>query len=149
MHPHPQLFPPPQKQESSRIQMIHSQPSPPPNSPLPHPQLLLQPQPLLRPPNNPPLPPQQDNSRMIQIQLFPHPHPLFWELTHPQESLQPQLVAVKSLILIASKGLFMLYSMHGGLSMFPGFGRSFLQERFLALFEVFLPHMWIKDLHKF
>ena len=94
--------------------MSHSQLSPP-NRLLPHPP---QPHPLPRPPL--PNPPQQDSSRRIQIQLLPpHPHPLFWELTHPQESLQPQFVAVRSLILFASKGLFMLYSMQGGLSMFP------------------------------
>lgn len=118
MQPHPQPqplppkkpLPPPQKQESSRIQMIHSQPSLPPKKPLPQPHPQLLPRPLL--------PLQQHSSRRIQIQL-PHPQPLFWELTHPQESLeQPQFVAVKSLISFSSKGLFMLYSMREGMSMF-------------------------------
>lgn len=42
---------------------------------------------------------------MIQIRL--HPEPLLLKtlvLPHPQESLHPQLVAVKSLIVFASKG---------------------------------------------
>lgn len=109
---HPQLLPQlpplrnppplPQKQESSRIQMIHSHPPPlpPPRNP-PHPQLLPQ---LL--PHPPEFPPQQHSSRRIQIQLpnplplpHPHPHPLLVE--HPQESLHPQFVAVKSLMFLS------------------------------------------------
>ncbi len=81
--------------------MIHSQLSPP--NMLPHPQLLLR----FPHPNPDPLPPKQENNSMIQIQLQPQPQPLLFvgqTLLHPQESLQPQLVAVKSLIFIASKG---------------------------------------------
>lgn len=61
-------------------------------------QPLLQPQPLL-PPRIPFPFPQQQNNRIIQIQLqlFPKPTPL------PQPLEHPQLVAVKSLILSASR----------------------------------------------
>lgn len=89
---------PPQKQEIRRIQINQSQPSLPPMipppQPLPQPQLLPQ----LLPPI--PLPPQQNKSRIIQMQLPNPPLPLL----HPQELLlQPQFVAVKSLMFIASK----------------------------------------------
>ncbi len=77
--------------------MIHSHPPPlPPKNP---PQLLPQ---LLPHPQPPELPPQQDSSRRIQIQFpppFPHPHPLL--VGHPQESLHPQFVAVKSLMFLS------------------------------------------------
>lgn len=91
----------PQKQERSRIQISHSQQPllPPPKIPLPQPQLSSQPQ-------LPLLPLHRNSKRIIQIQL-PQPHPqllLFRELPHPQESLQPQLVAVKSLIFLPPKG---------------------------------------------
>ena len=83
--------------------MIHSHPPPlpPPRNP-PHPQLLPQ---LLPHPQLPEFPPPQQHSRRrIQIQLpnplpLPHPHPLLAE--HPQESLHPQFVAVKSLIFLS------------------------------------------------
>ena len=77
----------PQKQESNRIQMSQSQLE----------LLLSQPQPPDVPRPQPLLPPKQERSRIIQIML--HPHPLL--LLHPV--LHPQLVAVKSLILIASE----------------------------------------------
>lgn len=97
--------------------MIQQQPllSFPPKMPLPHPQLLPQ----LLPHPQPLLPPQKKSRRMIQIQL-PHPHPLLFcaPAVHPQSLEHPQFVAVKSLILLPPKGLFMVYSMHGGLSMF-------------------------------
>ena len=80
------LFPPPQKQDRSRIQISHSQQS--------FPQLLL-PQPL-------PQPPPQNSKRMIQMQLLPK-IPLLQLLLLLQELLlQPQFVAVKSLIFSAS-----------------------------------------------
>lgn len=108
------LLPPPQKQDRSRIQISHSQQSFPPQ-PLflfpRSPQLLL-PQPL-------PQPPPQNSKRMIQMQLLPK-IPLLQLLLLLQELLlQPQFVAVKSLIFSASTFLFMLYCMRGSLSMFP------------------------------
>ncbi len=78
----------PQKQESNRIQMSQSQLE----------LLLSQPQPPNVPRPHPLLPPKQERSRIIQIML--HPHPLLLLL---QPVLHPQLVAVKSLILIASE----------------------------------------------
>lgn len=92
--------------------MIHSQLSPPKNPPL----LRELPQ---------PFPVKQESSRMIQIQL--HALLLLAVLMppHPQESPHPQLVAVKSLILIASRGLFMLYSMRSRMSMFPKIKNDF------------------------
>ena len=78
------LLPPPQKQDRSRIQISHSQQSFPP-------------QPLLLP-----QPPQQNKRRMIQMQLLPK-IPLLQLLLLLQELLlQPQFVAVKSLIFSAS-----------------------------------------------
>lgn len=108
------LLPPPQKQDRSRIQISHSQQSFPPQ-PLflfpRSPQLLL-PQPL-------PQPPPQNSKRIIQMQLLPK-IPLLQLLLLLQELLlQPQFVAVKSLIFSASTFLFMLYCMRGSLSMFP------------------------------
>lgn len=82
----------PQKQEIRRIQISHSQ------------QLLLLSQPELQPHplfENKPLPlPKQENNRIIQIQLQLFPKPLM-----PLQQLleHPQLVAVKSLILSASR----------------------------------------------
>lgn len=79
--------------------MSHSQLEPlPPNRLEPHPQPHPQPLPLL--------PLQQNSNRIIQIQLL-QPQ-LFCALGQPQESLQPQFVAVKSLMFFASKGLFMV-----------------------------------------
>lgn len=79
--------------------MIHSHPPPLPlNSPMP---LLPQPQPqllLLL------VPLQKNSSRRIQIQLPQPPPLLLLVLAHPQESLQPQFVAVKSLMFFASIG---------------------------------------------
>ena len=76
------LLPPPQKQDRSRIQISHSQQSFPP-------------QPL-------PQPPPQNSKRMIQMQLLPK-IPLLQLLLLLQELLlQPQFVAVKSLIFSAS-----------------------------------------------
>lgn len=46
------------------------------------------------------------------LQPQPIPQELF------ETELQPQLLAVKSLILISSKGLIMLYTMWCGMSMF-------------------------------
>ena len=89
------LFPPPQKQDRSRIQISHSQQSFPPQPLflLPRSPQLLLPQPL-------PQPPPQNSKRMIQMQLLPKiPLP---QLLLPQELLQPQFVAVKSLIFSAS-----------------------------------------------
>lgn len=64
----------------------------PPKSPLEE-----VPQPLLPFPH----PPQKNRSRMIQTQL---PQPLLFRLpVHPQESLHPQFVAVKSLIVMPPK----------------------------------------------
>ena len=78
------LLPPPQKQDRSRIQISHSQQS-------------LPPQPLLLP-----QPPPQNSNRMIQMQLLPK-IPLQQLLLLLQELLlQPQFVAVKSLIFSAS-----------------------------------------------
>ncbi len=102
-HPQPQPLLPLKKQEIRRIQISQLQELLlPPNRlmplPQPHPQSLSQPQPqpLLRPK---PLPLKRDRSRMIQIQLLQPPHPLlFCAFAHPQESLQPQFVAVKSLM---------------------------------------------------
>lgn len=89
--------PPPQKQDRSRIQISHSQQSFPPQ-----PLLLLprSPQPLL--PQPLPQPPPQNSKRMIQMQLLPK-IPLPQLLLLLQELLlQPQFVAVKSLIFSAS-----------------------------------------------
>lgn len=103
----------PQKQERRRIQINHSQQS------LPQPQLSLflpkrplpQPQPQL-------LPPQKNNKRMIIQEQLPPKNP--FPLQHAFELFpQPQLVAVKSLIFCCLQVLFMVYSMHGGMSMFP------------------------------
>lgn len=99
---------PPQKQDNRRIQIIHSQ------------QLLLLSQPLLlpQPPKKPPLLlPQQENKRIIQIQLLqlpPKPRELF-----PQLLEQPQLVAVKSLIFSASKFCYGLYYVGGHVNVSP------------------------------
>jgi hypothetical protein len=81
----------PQKQESNRIQMSQSQLE----------LLLSQPQPPDVPRPQPLLPPKQERSRIIQIMLHPHPLLLLQPVLHPV--LHPQLVAVKSLILIASE----------------------------------------------
>ena len=97
--PHPQLppripLPPPlpQKQEINRIQISHSQLLLPPKIPQP---LLSHPHP---PPRIPLFPlPQKHNKIRIQMML-PHPHPLLLE------AAQPQLVAVKSLMM--TSGIF-------------------------------------------
>lgn len=92
--------------------MIHSHP--PPKMPLPLPQSLSQPHP---PPQIPFPPPQMEQRMMIQIREL---HPLLPPHPHPQEFVEPhpQFVADKSLIIGASKSLFMLYSMWVGLEMF-------------------------------
>ena len=89
------LLPPPQKQDRSRIQISHSQQSFTPKRLflLPSSPELFLPQPF-------PQPPPQNSNRMIQMQLLPKiPLP---QLLLPQELLQPQFVAVKSLIFSAS-----------------------------------------------
>ena len=105
---HPQLLLP-QKQKISRIQINQSQ------------QLLLlsQSQSLLQPrmPFPLPHPPQKINKIIIQMQLPPI-IPLPQLLLQPQ-LLQPQFVAVKSLIVCCLQVLFMVYCMRGSMSMFP------------------------------
>lgn len=86
----PQPLLPPHRQLINRIQISHSQQSLPLPPPLPP----------KRPLPQPPLPP-QNNSRRIQMQLLPPNNPPLLSYPHPQELLlQPQLVAVKSLILV-------------------------------------------------
>ena len=85
------------QQDRSRIQISHSQQSFPPQPLflLPRSPQLLLPQPL-------PQPPPQNSKRMIQMQLLPK-IPLLQLLLLLQELLlQPQFVAVKSLIFSAS-----------------------------------------------
>jgi hypothetical protein len=85
-------LPPPQKQESKRIQINHSQELLP--QPSLHPQPLLPPK-MLPKPHPPPLPPQkQDNRRIQMIQLHPPPLPPKIELLP-----HPQFEAVKSLMI--------------------------------------------------
>ena len=84
-------------------------PHPQPHPSLFPPQILKLPHPHPFPPPKPPLPHRQ-NKMMIQRKL-PHPQSLEGALLHPQE------VAVKSLIK-ASKSLFMVYTMSGGLPCF-------------------------------
>ena len=96
------LLPPPQKQDRSRIQISHSQQSFPPQPLflLPRSPQLLLPQPLPQPPQN--------SKRMIQMQLLPK-IPLPQLLLLLQELLlQPQFVAVKSLILVPPHFIYAL-----------------------------------------
>ena len=81
------------------------------------------------PPKNPPPlfphPPQQQSKRIIQIQ---EPHPLLENVDVPH----PHPVAVKSLIIITSKGLFcfMLYHMYYGLDVFLCFWKKLYKKKY-------------------
>lgn len=83
------------------MMLSHPQPLPPPMIPPPHPQPSL-------------LFPPQHESRIIIQSIEPHPQPELSFTPHPQP------VAVKSLIVVASKNfLFMVYTMSHGLVLFP------------------------------
>lgn len=87
----------------------------------PHPQSELFPKklPLL------PHPPQKKSKKIIQMKELLHPHPLL-EL---EEEPHPHPVAVKSLIIFASKRfLFMVYHMWHGLYVFP-----FLEKNYCTI----------------
>lgn len=91
---------PPQQKRSNRIRRMLSHP---------HPLSEFPKRPLF------PHPPQKESKIIIQIMEL-HPNPLLLEAV---EEPHPQPVAVKSLIVLPPKGLFMLYHMNYGLYVFP------------------------------